>query len=74
MYGGIAEGLPITGLERPLDVWRPDVEVGGRLEIGPLVVLLAPSPKPTRLAFPSSDSPPMLDTPSSLFSLILSAS
>lgn len=60
-------GLPIE-LGRPLE----DVRWSPGCEIGPLMVL-APSPKPTRLASPSSLMLPTLDTPSSA-SLILSAS
>src|SRR3979490_1674942 len=44
------------------------------VEIGPLIVLLAPSPKPTKLAFPSSLRSPVLEVPSSWSSLILSVS
>ena len=40
-------------------------------EVGPLTVLLAVSPKPTKLASPSSLNPALL-TPSSASSLILS--
>ena len=55
--------LLIDGL--PMEFCRAVMARTVAVEMGPLTVLLAPSPKPTKLAFPSSLRPPVLEAPSS---------
>src|SRR2546429_6060278 len=71
-WGMVLFALLIDGL--PIEFCRAAMARAVAVEMGPLTVLLAPSPKPTKLAFPSSLSPPVLEVPSSWSSLILSMS
>ena len=64
--------LLVDGL--PMEFCRAAVARAVAVETGPLTVLLAPSPKPTKLAFPSSLRSPVLEASSSGSSLILSVS
>ena len=66
-----SEGLPSELGVRPPDDTR--FRFGREEDVGPLMVL-APSPNPTRLAFPSSLMLLTLEAPSSWSSLILSPS
>src|SRR2546429_4052988 len=71
-WGMVLFALLIDGL--PIEFCRAAMARAVAVEMGPLIVLLAPSPKPTKLAFPSSLRPPVLEVPSSWSSLILSVS
>lgn len=69
--------LPVGGLLFGAGLFLPPTPrlleakaiLAAAVETGPLTVLLAPSPNPTRLEFPSSLNPPTLETPSSSPSL-----